>query len=269
MPKLIGKRAYEILGKDIVNHSINDILVKNAKPLLFMDYIASSKIDSDIINIIVKGMSISCKNHNCPIIGGETAEMPGIYKNNEYDIVGSIIGYVEKNNIIDGKKNIKNGTKIIAIPADSPHTNGYSLIRKVYEYYEIPEDILKWLCIPHKSYFNEIDELNKNNIKIQGLCHITGGGLLENPPRVLNENLKIKFKINMDEKFKKLQNIANISNEEMYKTFNCGLGMLVFVSHNDCYKTLDILKKFNNNCYICGEVLEKQINEKQVYIQEL
>lgn len=264
LPELMGKDAYEVLGQDIVNHSINDILVKNAKPLLFMDYVASSKIEPDLISLIVRGMADTCKIHNCPILGGETAEMPGTYKKNEHDIVGSIVGYVDKSKIINGVNNVEEGSCIIAIPSVSPHTNGYSMIRKIHELNTIPQDTLEWLCKPHKSYFREIEQLNKENIPIQALCHVTGGGLIENPPRIINKDLKIKFNIEISKHFKVLQNLGNITDMEMYKTFNCGLGMLVFVNEIYLEKSIEVLNQFSLQSYLCGKVYKRESDEKQI-----
>ena len=264
LPELMGKNAYEVLGQDIVNHSINDILVKNAKPLLFMDYVASSKIDPELISLIVKGMADTCKIHNCPILGGETAEMPGTYKKNEHDIVGSIVGYVDKNKIIDGIKNVEEGSCIIAIPSVSPHTNGYSMIRRIHELNTIPQETLEWLCNPHKSYFKEIQELNNENIPIQALCHVTGGGLIENPPRVIRKNLKIKINIEISKHFKVLQKLGNISDMEMYKTFNCGLGMLVFVNEIYLERSIELLNRFSLQSYLCGKVYKRESGDEQI-----
>ena len=255
LSEVMGDKAFYNLGQDIVNHSINDILVKNAKPLFFMDYIASSRILPENICKIVSGMAYSCKAHNCPILGGETAEMPGTYRSGEHDIVGSIVGYVDRNQIIDGKANVKSGSIIIGLPSDSPHTNGYSMIRKIHEYNPFPDDILEWLCQPHKSYFSEVDILNQNNIKIQALCHVTGGGLIENPPRVISQDLKINFDFKIDKRFKIIQDHGNISQYEMYKTFNCGIGMLIFINEIDQDNVLSLLK----DSFVCGIVENRNL----------
>jgi len=225
-------KGYEMLGQDLVNHSVNDILVKGAKPLFFLDYYASSKIKSEYVEYFVKGLSKACKEVGCVLIGGETAEMPGIYKDNECDIVGAIVGMVDKNKIINGKQQIEEGDLIIGLPSSGPHTNGYSLIRKLVNE-DTSDNIIDKLCATHKCYYKDIMELIENSYEIHGMCHITGGGWGDNSERVIPDNLMMEIDdIEMTECFKYLKNVGNISKEEMYRTFNCGIGMLVYVKDN-------------------------------------
>ena len=267
--------SYKSLGKDIVGHSINDILVKGAIPLYFTDYIASSKLSKNIILSIVEGMSEMSTKYNLPIIGGETAEMPGVYNDNSYDIVGSITGIMEKNKIINGKLNIKGGDICIGLKSSSPHTNGYSLIRKLFEKYDynldlikksygITDEFIKWLCEPHRCYSNEINMLIEKEVNIHGLVHITGGGFTDNIPRVVPDNKSIRYRENIvydnenkiiDVNFRKLQEIGNLSLDDMLKIFNCGIG---FVIITDLYNSKHIqeIYKINNIEYkIIGEII--------------
>lgn len=224
----------EKLGHDIVNHCVNDILVKGAKPLFFMDYFASSQLDSEEVKHFVKGVSEACIEAGCVLLGGETAEMPGIYQKGKCDLAGFIVGMIENDeDFIDGKRDIVEGDVVVALPSHGPHTNGFSLIRKLIKLN--PNDFsltdITKLCSAHKSYLKEIIEIRNNNVDIHGLCHITGGGLIDNPDRVLPENLAIEWKEwDMPLIFQKLQTVGKLSKQEMWRTFNCGLGMLIFTS---------------------------------------
>lgn len=224
-------KGYQMLGYDLVHHCVNDILVKGAKPLFFLDYYASSKISSEYVKYFVKGLSEACQEVGCVLIGGETAEMPDIYipSENVCDIVGAIVGMVEKDKIINGKKMIKKDDLIIALPSSGPHTNGYSLIRKLVDE-NTPQDIIDKLCATHKCYYHDIMKMIKQGIKIHGMCHITGGGWVDNPMRVIPNNLTMHFDIlEMPNIFNYIQEKGNLDDEEMLTTFNCGTGMLVFV----------------------------------------
>ena len=225
------KLGLQSLGKDIVGHSVNDILVKGAVPLFFLDYVASSKIISNNISYLLEGISEACISNEVSIMGGETAEMPGIYQSNKYDIVGTIVGVCDKNNIIEGKKNIKPGNLVYGIPSSGPHTNGYTLIRKIINdnRSKIDDKILEMLIKPHRSYLNDVHILQRLNIKINGLAHITGGGFYGNVKRVLPENCLVRLDIPILEPFETLRKLGNVSYREMYSVFNCGYGMLFFV----------------------------------------
>ena len=217
-----------VLGQDIVNHCVNDILVKGAHPLMFLDYFASSKIDSNLVASFVKGVSKACKENGCSLMGGETAEMPGVYNHGKCDIVGTILGVVDKIDMIMGKEMVEAGYLVYAIGSSGPHTNGYSLIRKIYE--ENPDlEVHKNLLNPHRSYLSDIIILKSAGVKIGGLCHITGGGFYENIPRVLADDLAVDLKLEIKSPFRELGKIGKISDRELLTVFNCGYGMLVFV----------------------------------------
>lgn len=236
------ERGLFSLGQDIVGHSVNDIAVLGAKPLYFMDYIASSKINSDNIRYLLEGMSQACQKDDLAILGGETAEMPGVYQDGKYDIVGTIVGIVDSQKMIKGKENIVEGDVVMALGSKGPHTNGYSLIRKLVSQFlennpdkKLDENLqiggtsMKDLIKPHKSYYSEIQNMLEEGIEIHGLCHITGGGFYENIPRILPDGLGVTLKAPIIEPFSTLQRLGNLSNEEMYRVFNCGYGMLVIV----------------------------------------
>lgn len=216
------------LGMDIVNHCINDVLVKGAIPLMFLDYFASSELESDMVARFVDGVSAACKLGRCNLMGGETAEMPGVYRDGKLDIVGTIFGIVDREKIINGKKDISSGNLVYGIRSSGPHTNGYSLIRKIYR--ENPDlEVFPSLLTSHRSYLHEINQLWDINVKINGLCHITGGGYPDNIPRVLPEGLGMYLSFKMDDLYSHLGETGGISKDELIRVFNCGYGMLVIV----------------------------------------
>ena len=240
--------GFQMLGQDIVNHCINDMLVKGAKPLFFLDYFAASKLNSDHVAYFVKGISEACRKVNCVLIGGETAEMPSVYNQGHTDVVGTMIGIVEEDEIIDGKRDIKKGDLAVAFQSSGPHTNGYSLIRKIVKdieskYGEIDKVIIDKLCATHKSYLPIYESIVSENIKINGMVHITGGGFEDNIPRVLPDNLKLVYNnYKMPMIFEYIQKMGNITDQEMRKVFNCGIGMIMFMDNNNYEKLI----KMNN-----------------------
>lgn len=239
-----GLDGFEMLGEDIVNHSVNDILVQGAKPLYFLDYFATSILKSNELYHFIKGVNKSCKEANCVLIGGETAEMPNIYEKNRHDLVGNIVGVVERNKIINGRNTIKSKDVLIGIPSSGPHTNGFSLIRNIYKTNPgaFTKDIITRLATPHRSYLKEFDLLVNNTIDIHGLCHITGGGFNDNISRVLPENTTITYEsFDFSPIFKFLQKTGSVSDKEMKKVFNCGYGLVVFVAPDDVHTVLGLI----------------------------
>jgi phosphoribosylamine--glycine ligase/phosphoribosylformylglycinamidine cyclo-ligase len=268
--KYLGDIAYDIVGKDIVNHSVNDILVQGAEPLYFLDYIASSKLEPTSIKRIIKSMAETCKLHNCPLIGGETAEMPDIYKGTEIDIVGCMTGILEKSNILNGKQNIKCNDVVIGLPSQGLHTNGFSFIRNIFKLRNIDssnnKDFMQWISQPHKSYYSDIKLIRDAGITICGLCHITGGGLIDNPPRITPVHLKIELQKNtlMNNHFKWIQTQANINEREMYRSFNCGIGMMIIVPSTQLTILEKIMFEHRIDYKKIGVLKNKIMDEEQV-----
>src|SRR5688572_2118772 len=226
---------YRGIGHDIVNHCINDILVQGAKPLFFMDYFATSKLYPEQTAEVVTGIAEACKEVGMALLGGETAEMPGVYREGEFDVAGTIIGVLERDRLLP-RPNLFAGDLMIGLPSSGPHTNGYSLIRKLFEGESlesvIPEldcSLADALLAPHRSYFNA---LYPHLTNVKALAHITGGGFIENIPRVLPENLNALIRLNswqVPPLWSLIQQKGNISMEEMYRVFNMGIGMVAIV----------------------------------------
>jgi phosphoribosylamine--glycine ligase/phosphoribosylformylglycinamidine cyclo-ligase len=251
----MGSNGLVSLGKDLVNHCVNDTLVKGSQPLLFMDYIASAKLDPECIEKFVSGVAEACKESNCALIGGETAEMPGTYISEKIDIVGAMIGTVDKKNLIEGHLNIYESNVIIGLKSTSPHTNGYSLVRKLIEKNNTSQNVMNELIKPHRNYYPVISKLDKMysdgkintswQSKILGMCHITGGGFPGNVPRVLPTGLCAKIKWDSWKKpdWYKWVLHCGVSLEESREVFNCGVGMMLFVKKEDVEQILAVLQE--------------------------
>lgn len=245
------KKGLYNLGQDIVNHSINDILVQGARPLYFLDYIATSNIKSENIVEFVRGVSDALQESECVLIGGETAEMPNIYLEGRYDFVGCMVGVVEKDDIITGK-DIKKNDVIIGIQSSGPHTNGYSLIRKIVDEHtdQFDKSFLEECCRPHRSYLSEINKLIEKNVSIHGLCHVTGGGFDDNIRRIIPKGLQVKWSnFEFSPLFKHIEKIGNVKN--MMDVFNCGVGMLVITDS----KYLDKIQSIIPNTKYIGTII--------------
>lgn len=258
----LDSKKYDSIGVDCFAMCANDILCHGAKPLFFLDYLACGKLDSDIAAEIVMGMVKACKDNNCSLIGGETAEMPGMYQPGDYDVAGFCVGIVEKDQIIDGSK-IKPGDQIIALPSSGFHSNGFSLVRKIFldfnEEFE-GKPLYETLLVPTRLYYQPIHRVLEE-VKVSGIAHITGGGLIENVPRIIPENLCAKIEtsaIKIPSIMLELEKRGNIARSEMYGTFNMGVGMVIVVGENHAAKVLDLLE----DAYIVGEITEG--NEKIV-----
>ena len=258
--KVYGSESFVDLGKDIVNHSVNDILVQGAFPLFFLDYYGTAHLNINEVTNFVKGLSEACiENGHIPLIGGETAEMPSIYIEEKTDLVGCIIGL--KDERFFQNTEITSGDILIGIPSVSPHTNGYSLINKILDETGIPnEELIKTLLKPHKSYLNEVTQFidNFGYDAIKGMCHITGGGLQENLERVIPTDLHAEFNWDtltniLPDWCKYLQEKGNITNEELYRVFNCGIGFVLIVSKETINN--DIFKNVTNKYVRVGEIL--------------
>ena len=256
---------HDTVGIDIVSHCTNDVLVQGAKALFFLDYIGAGRVTADFFHPLLEGLAKGCKAVGCALIGGETAEMPGVYREGEYDLVGCMIGIVEKSRIINGAR-IRKGDILISIPSSGLHTNGYSLARKLLfdlKGYEpatfLPElgcSIGQELLKTHREYASLILPMLKK-IDVKGLVHITGGGFQENIPRVIPKNTDAVIKTgtwNVLPVFKLIQREGCIDDLEMYRTFNMGVGMIVVVSEQQVPPTLAYLRKRGQDARIIGEI---------------
>jgi phosphoribosylformylglycinamidine cyclo-ligase len=256
----LGK--HEGVGVDIVSHCVNDILTCGAEPLFFLDYIAMGKLKPEAVEAIARGLASACRDAGCALIGGETAEMPGLYAGEDYDLVGFVVGVVEKEKIIVGKA-IAAGDAIIGLPSSGLHTNGYSLVRKVFgetasalnkHYPELGSTLGEALLEPHRSYYRQLQPLLPF---IKGMAHITGGGLVDNVPRVLPEGLAAKFNSKawaVPPIFQLIQKQGNIDRDEMFRVFNMGMGMVVICSPKDVSHFTKALPEAK----IIGEVVKQK-----------
>ncbi|MGI9525557.1 MAG: phosphoribosylformylglycinamidine cyclo-ligase [Weeksellaceae bacterium] len=255
-------KKYDTVGIDCFAMCANDILCHGAKPLFFLDYLACGKLDSDIAAEIVGGIVKACKETNCSLIGGETAEMPGMYQLGDYDVAGFCVGIVEKEDIIDGSK-IGPGDVVIALPASGFHSNGFSLVRKVFPDFKEEwkgKPLYETLLVPTKLYGKPIMGL-LDQVEVNGIAHITGGGLIENVPRILPKGLGVaieKSEVRVPEIMQELQKRANIDENEMFGTFNMGVGMVVVVKPEFQDKTIAVLKELGEDAYVIGEVKESE-----------
>ena len=254
----LDTKKYDSIGIDCFAMCANDILCHGAKPLFFLDYLACGKLDSNVASEIVLGMVKACKDNECALIGGETAEMPGMYQVGDYDVAGFCVGIVERDEIIDGSK-IKKGDKIIAIPSSGFHSNGFSLVRKVFPNFEEEfegKPLYETLLEPTRLYYQPIHKLLKV-VSLSGIAHITGGGLIENVPRIIPNGLCAAIqteKIRIPSIMLELEKRGNVDRMEMFGTFNMGVGMVVVVDEKDAEKVLFTLK----DAYEIGEITENE-----------
>ncbi|GAA5525722.1 phosphoribosylformylglycinamidine cyclo-ligase [Microbulbifer aestuariivivens] len=253
---------HDTIGIDLVAMCVNDLVVAGAEPLFFLDYYATGKLNVDVAAQVVTGIGRGCELSGCALVGGETAEMPGMYEGDDYDLAGFCVGVVEKSEIIDGSK-VKAGDKLIGLAASGPHSNGYSLIRKVLEVSgaDLQQDmggktLAAALMAPTRIYVKNLLELMKST-QVNALSHITGGGLLENLPRVLPEGAKAKIDVSsweMPPVFRWLQQAGNIDGREMYRTFNCGVGMVICVPAEQAEQALQTLQQLGEEAFIVGSI---------------
>ncbi|NYT27092.1 MAG: phosphoribosylformylglycinamidine cyclo-ligase [Candidatus Thiodubiliella endoseptemdiera] len=256
---------HDTIGIDLVAMCVNDLIVQGAEPLFFLDYYATGKLNTDIAVSVISGIGEGCKQSGCALIGGETAEMPGMYAGEDYDLAGFCVGIAEKEAVIDGSK-VKNGDHIIALGSSGPHSNGYSLIRKVLERTEPTDAQLQQLIEPTKIYVKSVLSLLKQHT-VHAISHITGGGLLENIPRVLPDDLAAKLdntSWELPEIFQFLQNTGNIELTEMYRVFNCGVGMVLILSAKESADAIKHLEAQGEKAWLIGEIIKN--NGEQVVI---
>ena len=260
---------HDTVGIDLVAMSVNDILVQGAEPLFFLDYFACGKLDIDTATDVIKGIAQGCEQSNCALIGGETAEMPTMYPDGEYDLAGFAVGAVEKSKIINGST-IAVGDIILGLGSNGVHSNGFSLVRKVLEVSQADLNmdvggvtLQQAISAPTRIYVKPI-LATLEQINIKGMAHITGGGLTENVPRVLPEGLQAVIHSNSWTRsplFQWLQQAGNISDDEMHRVFNCGIGMVVIVSANDADKAREILSAQGETVFTLGEIRALPVGE--------
>src|SRR6266480_2421617 len=259
--------THQTVGRDLVNHCTNDILVQGARPLFFLDYIATGKLSPETVAGIVEGIANGCRENGCVLLGGETAEMPGFYAEGEYDIAGFIVGVVDREKVIDGKR-IEPGDVLLALPSVGLHTNGYSLARKLFleaagydvntKLESVGATVSEALLEPHKSYLRPLEGLLDSGT-IKGLAHITGGGLTDNIPRLLPEGTAariVKGSWPILPIFTLMEAIGNVPESEMYRTFNMGVGMVIVCAEADATKISSHLGERGELSYSIGRVTQ-------------
>lgn len=265
---------HDTIGQDCVAMCVNDVICTGASPMFFLDYMALGKNIPEKVATIVTGVAEGCKKANCSLVGGETAEMPGFYPEDEYDLAGFCVGVVDKKKIIDSKT-IEIGDKVIGLASSGVHSNGFSLVRKVFdvnkenlkEYVEeLGKTVGEALLEPTKIYVKPILKLIEE-VKVKGISHITGGGFYENMPRMLRDGVALKIDKNsykVPPLFKLIQERGNIPERDMYNTFNMGIGMCVIVPENEVEKAINLLKEAGEEAYLIGEVVQ---GNKEIIIE--
>lgn len=268
---------HDSIGIDLVAMCVNDLVVTGAEPLFFLDYYATGKLNVDVAAAVVSGIGDGCELAGCALVGGETAEMPGMYEGDDYDLAGFCVGIVEKSEIIDGSK-VKSGDTLIALTSSGPHSNGYSLVRKIIEVSKADlnqncggKPLADALMAPTRIYVKSALKLIAES-QVNAMAHITGGGLTENIPRVLPENCKAVIDTKswtFPPVFQWLQQSGNVQIREMYRTFNCGVGMVIAVPASEKDNALTILRAAGENAFVIGHVADAQAGEHQVDLQGL
>ena len=266
---------HDTIGIDLVAMCVNDLLVTGAEPLFFLDYYATGALNVDIAASVVTGIGNGCEQAGCSLVGGETAEMPGMYEGDDYDLAGFCVGIVEKANIIDGSS-VRIGDQLIGVTSSGPHSNGYSLIRTIIEHSGAKLDqafgdstLGETLLAPTKIYIKPILRVIKQ-YRVNALAHITGGGLLENIPRVLPRNTKAVIDAKSWERpaiFNWLQEQGNVEAREMYRTFNCGSGMVLAVAADDAEGVIDMLNQQGETAMLIGSIEAAGEDEPKVIIE--
>ena len=267
---------HDTVGIDLVAMSVNDILVQGAEPLFFLDYFACGKLDVEAATEVIKGIAVGCEQAGCALIGGETAEMPGMYPLGEYDLAGFAVGVVEKAHIITGS-DIKPGDVVLGLASNGAHSNGYSLVRKILSRskpdlnarFDGGRTLADCIMAPTRIYVKPLLALMQK-IKVKGMAHITGGGLLENIPRVLPQNVTAVLdgkSWHTPKLFDWLREQGSVAQQEMYRTFNCGIGMVVIVGGNDAAAALNQLKAAGETAWTIGTIQSRSGDEAQTQVR--
>ncbi|MEQ4675360.1 phosphoribosylformylglycinamidine cyclo-ligase [Providencia vermicola] len=269
-------KRHDSIGIDLVAMCVNDLIVQGAEPLFFLDYYATGKLDVDTAASVITGIAEGCKQSGCALVGGETAEMPGMYHGEDYDVAGFCVGVVERSEIIDGSK-VSAGDALIALASSGPHSNGYSLVRKILEVSKTnPEteqldgkSLADHLLEPTRIYVKNVLELIAKN-DIHAIAHITGGGFWENIPRVLPDNTQAIIdgsSWQWPSVFSWLQNAGDVSTHEMYRTFNCGVGIIIALPQSEVNTALALLTSLGENAWQIGSIGQLPADEEQVVIR--
>jgi len=268
-------KKHDTIGIDLVAMSVNDILVLGAEPIFFLDYFACGKLDVGVAASVIQGIAAGCEQGGCALIGGETAEMPGMYDPNEYDLAGFAVGLVEKSKIIDGST-IRPGDAVIGLASSGPHSNGYSLVRRVvavnsadlWEKFDAKRTLGEALLEPTRIYVKPVLALF-SALTVKGLAHITGGGLTENIPRVLPERTAARLERSrwpMPPIFEWLQRNGGIQDAEMARTFNCGIGMAMVVAKGDARRAIELLGEHGVQAFEIGAIVEREAGTPQTVV---
>jgi len=270
-------QKHDTIGIDLVAMCVNDLVVTGAEPLFFLDYYATGKLNVDVAAAVVSGIGDGCELCSCSLVGGETAEMPGMYEGEDYDLAGFCVGVVEKSEIIDGTK-VKEGDTLLALTSSGPHSNGYSLIRKIIEVAQADlnqdcggKPLADALMEPTRIYVKSVLKLIKES-SVNAMAHITGGGLTENIPRVLPDGCKAVIDTKswaFPPVFQWLQKGGNVDIREMYRTFNCGVGMVIAVPASEKDNALNILRAAGENAFVIGHIAKATGDEHRVELQGL
>lgn len=271
----VGK--HDTIGIDLVAMCVNDLVVTGAEPLFFLDYYATGKLNVDVAAAVVAGIGDGCEQAGCSLVGGETAEMPGMYEGEDYDLAGFCVGVVEKSEIIDGSK-VQAGDVLLALTSSGPHSNGYSLIRKIIDVTQANLDqdcgdkpLKQALMEPTRIYVKSVLKLIKEST-VNAMAHITGGGLTENIPRVLPDDCKAVINTKswtFPPVFQWLQQGGNVQMREMYRTFNCGVGMVIAIPSSEQDNALKLLRAAGEDAFVIGHIAKAHADEPQVELQGL
>jgi phosphoribosylformylglycinamidine cyclo-ligase len=267
-------QSHDTVGIDLVAMSVNDILVQGAEPLFFLDYFACGRLHVDTAAAVIGGIAEGCRQAGCALIGGETAEMPGMYPDGEYDLAGFAVGAVERSGIIDGRT-IVPGDVIVALASSGPHSNGYSLVRRIVEVSgaDLSADfdgrsLGQALMAPTRIYVKPVLALIRD-VSVKGIAHITGGGIVENVPRVLPEHVTAEIRGDSWELpavFRWLQSQGGVADAEMHRVFNCGIGMVIVVAAADAERTVAQLNAAGERAWVAGQVRPRQASEHQTVV---
>ncbi|HNR31338.1 MAG TPA: phosphoribosylformylglycinamidine cyclo-ligase [Candidatus Hydrogenedentes bacterium] len=257
---------HDTVGVDLVSHSVNDILVQGARPLFFLDYLAAGKVDPEIIGDVIRGVAAGCRYAGCALIGGETAEMPGMYAENEYDLAGTIVGVVDRKNIVDGSR-IAPGDVVVGLPSSGLHTNGYSLARRIVfdvaklriedEVPGLGKTVAAALMEPHISYA-KLMQIVMKLVEVRGMAHVTGGGITDNLPRALPDGFGVEIDLSswsVPRLFTFLKEAGRVADAEMLRTFNMGIGFLFIVPEKQAAKAVQSVEMAGQQAMVVGKVV--------------